>query len=402
MQWWSSAQRLTITKERMRKMRTLLSVWVLVLSISAQAQTKPMRVESPIVTEKDFVWYTEQKEAWKAITEKEPRNEEAWLNYYHAARYMGWWGNSSDSIAREAIREMSQAIPDTYTYNYCAYHAIKLGHGLETDGDKYAEAALAMLPDEMHYFDYNDWVCYLAMKGDEERMSQMAKRYFDSGTYSEAVLRYNYNELQGMDEGGIVIANGDAAVIPKWLIQEGMGMHRDKTVVCVPFLVVKEYRNWLSRKLGITLPELETGAYEDYEGFERAVLQTIVDHCAGRLYFSCTTPPKLYEPWKQNLYNEGLLLKYAKKPYDNLAVKRRNVEECYMLEYLLVSFRPEWTAGQRLSANYAVLLADLLPYYAKHDQKRYDWLMRLLVSGVCNTSFDEDEKQEFLNLLINR
>ena len=95
----------------------------LVLSISAQAQTKPMRVESPIVTEKDFVWYTEQKEAWKAITEKEPRNEEAWLNYYHAARYMGWWGNSSDSIAREAIREMSQAIPDTYTYNYCAYHA---------------------------------------------------------------------------------------------------------------------------------------------------------------------------------------------------------------------------------------------------------------------------------------
>ena len=259
-----------------------------------------------------------------------------------------------------------------------------------------------MLPDEMHYFDYNDWVCYLAMKGDEERMSQMAKRYFDSGTYSEAVLRYNYNELQGMDEGGIVIANGDAAVIPKWLIQEGMGMHRDKTVVCVPFLAVKEYRNRLSRKLGITLPELETGAYEDYEGFERAVLQTIVDHCAGRLYFSCTTPPKLYEPWKQNLYNEGLLLKYAKKPYDNLAVKRRNVEECYMLEYLLVSFRPEWTAGQRLSANYAVLLANLLPYYAKHDQKRYDWLMRLLVSGVCNTSFDEDEKQEFLNLLINR
>ena len=70
-----------------------------------------------------------------------------------------------------------------------------------------------------------------------------------------------------------------------------------------------------------------------------------------------------------------------------------------MMEYLLVSFRPDWTAGQRLSANYAVLLADLLPYYAKHDEKRYDWLMRLLISGVTNTSLDEEHKQSILQLL---
>ena len=106
------------------------------------------------------------------------------------------------------------------------------------------------------------------------------------------------------------------------------------------------------------------------------------------------------EPWKNSLYNEGLLLKYSKKPYDNLAVKRRNVEERYMLEYLLVSFRPDWTSGQRLSANYAVLLADLLPYYEKHDQKRYGWLMRLLVSGISNTSFSEEKKQEYMNVLV--
>jgi len=73
-----------------------------------------------------------------------------------------------------------------------------------------------------------------------------------------------------------------------------------------------------------------------------------------------------------------------------------------MLEYLLVPFRSDWTTAQRLSANYAVLLADLLPYYAKHDQKRYDWLMRLLVSGIDNTSMDEERKQEFRNLLIQK
>lgn len=383
--------------------RLLLSITLGALSLGAMAQ-KAVTVESPIVSEKDFVWYVEQKEAWKAETEKNPTNETAWLNYYHAAHYMGWWGNNPDSVIRQAMNEMKQAIPDSYTYNYCAYRAIVSGHGDgETDGDKYAEAALAKLPDDMQFFDYDQWVCYLAMKGHEQRMAQMAKRYFDSGIYSEAVLRYSYNELAGMDEGGIYIANGDAAIIPKWLIQEGMNLHKDKTVVCVSFLLVKEYREWLFKKLGITLPTLkEPTCAEDYDANERALLQAIIDKYGSKVYFSTTTPTETMEPWKDKLYNEGLTLKYAQRSYDNMAVKRRNVEERYMLEYLLVSFRPDWTAGQRLSANYAVLLADLLPYYAKHDQRRYDWLMRLLVAGIDNTTMSEERKQEFRNILVEK
>ena len=382
--------------------RVILGVWLVMLSLSAIAQTKAVRVESPIVAEKDFVWYVEQKEAWKAQTLKNPKDENAWLNYYHAAHYMGWWGTSSDSIVRQVMNEMKQAIPDTYTYNFCAYRANITGHSTETDGDRYAEAALAKLPDDMEFFDYDQWVCYLAMKGDEPRMKSMAKRYFDSGIYSEDILRYSYNELESMDGDAIFISSGDAAIIPKWLIQEGMGKHKDKTIVCIPFLGVKEYREWLNKKLGITLPELEDGGYEDYQAYERAMLQTIIDKYGSRVYFSATTSSSVREPWKQNLYNEGLLLKYSKKRYDNLAVKRRNVEERYMLEYLLVSFRPDWTSGQRLSANYAVLLADLLPYYERHDQKRYDWLMRRLVSGISNTSLSEEKKQEYMNVLITQ
>ena len=381
--------------------RVILGIWLLMLSLSAMAQTKAMKVESPIVTEKDFVWYVEQKEAWKAQTQRNPKDETAWLNYYHAAHYMGWWGNNSDSVVRQVMSEMKQAIPDTYTYNFCAYRAVGTGHVEETDGDKYAEAALAKLPDEMEFFDYDQWVCYLAMKGYESRMAQMAKRYFDSGIYSENVLRYGYNELAGMDADGIYIGSGDTSIIPKWLIQDGMGKHKDKTIVAVPFLAVKEYRAWLNKKLDIQLPELEDGGYEDYQAFERAALQTIIDKYGSKVYFSATTSSSVREPWEKNLYNEGLLLKYSKKRYDNLAVKRRNVEERYMLEYLLVSFRPDWTSGQRLSANYAVLLADLLPYYEKHDQKRYDWLMRRLVSGISNTSCSEEKKQEYMNVLMH-
>ena len=72
---------------------------------------------------------------------------------------------------------MKQAIPDTYTYYFCAYRAVVTGHMEEKDGDKYAEAALAKLPDEMQFFDYDQWVCYLAMKGDEVRMPSSAYRF---------------------------------------------------------------------------------------------------------------------------------------------------------------------------------------------------------------------------------
>ena len=378
--------------------RVFVCIALMALSIGAIAQTKAVRIESPIVSEKDFVWYTEQKEAWKALTQKVPTNETAWLNYYNAARYMSWF-QQEDSTAKQVVREMEQTIPDSYTFNFCAYRESAQGKGYG-DHKTYAEAALAKLPDEMQFFDYDNWVCYLAMQGDETRMKPLAKRYFDSGIYSEAVLRYSYNELAGMDEGGIYIANGDAAIIPKWLIQEGMGMHKDKTIVCASFLAVKEYRDWLCTKLGVVDPIHEEPYWTDESC--NALLQAIINKYGSKVYFSTTTPSSTMEPWKNNLYNEGLLLKYSKKPYDNLALKRRNVEERYMLEYLLVSFRPEWTAGQRLSANYAVLLADLLPYYAKHDRKRYDWLIKLLVSGVTNTSLDEERKQEFLNLLLDK
>ena len=369
---------------------------LMTLSIGAIAQTKAVRIESPIVSEKDFVWYTEQKEAWKALTQKDPSNETAWQNYYNAARYMSWF-QQEDSTTKQVVHEMEAAIPNSYMFNFCAYRESVQGKGYG-EPKKYAEAALAKLPDEMQFFDYDNWVCYLAMQGDEARMKPLAKRYFDSGIYSETVLRYSYNELAGMDESGIYIANGDAAIIPKWLIQEGMGIHKDKTIVCAPFLAVKEYRNWLCKKLNVVDPIHEEPYWTDESC--NALLQTIIDKYGSKVYFSTTTPSSTMEPWKNNLYNEGLLLKYSKKPYDNLAVKRHNVEERYMLEYLLVSFRPEWTAGQRLSANYAVLLADLLPYYAKHDQKRYDWLMKLLVSGVTNTSLDEEHKQNILQQLI--
>lgn len=387
----------------MRHKGIILSLLLFAFAENLMAQTEPVRVESPMVTEKDFAWYVKQKEAWKAQTLKEPKNEAAWLNYYNAARNMNWYqqefNQQEDSTARQVVCEMEAVIPESYIFNFCAYREAVEDKDYG-DANKYAEAALAKLPSEMQLIDYDNWLRYLAMQGDDTRMRSLAKRYFDSGIYSENLLRYNYNELQGMEKGGICIVDGDVVVIPKWLIQEGMGMHKDKIIVCASFLSVKAYREWLFSKLGIQLPVLkEATCAENDELNERTLLQAIIDKYESKVYFSSAIAGKIYEPWEHNLYNEGLLLKYSRKPYDNIAVKRRNVEERYMMEYLLVPFRPDWITGQRLTANYAVVLMDLLAYYHTHDKQRYEWLMKLLVSGVTNTSLSEEHKQIILDVL---
>ena len=49
----------------MKKNRLLTCLAAFMITLGAMAQTKAVKVESPIVTEKDFVWYVEQKNAWK-------------------------------------------------------------------------------------------------------------------------------------------------------------------------------------------------------------------------------------------------------------------------------------------------------------------------------------------------
>jgi hypothetical protein len=66
------------------------------------------------------------------------------------------------------------------------------------------------------------------------------------------------------------------------------------------------------------------------------------------------------------------------------------------MEYLLEQFTPDhWITSDRLSANYAVLLNDLLAWYKTHDVQRYKWLMRLLMNGIDRTDLSQERKEEF-------
>lgn len=362
----------------------------------ASGQTKAEEIQSPIISEQDSVYYSQQTGLWRDITRSNPKDEQAWKNYFRAAWYKKWY-NKADTTANDVLREMEKAVPGSYIYNYACYRKYM---GME-ESHLYARAAMKLLPETMDQNDYDIWFCYAAQVGDEENMERIAKRYYNSGLYSPYVLQYNYNELQGMEENGIYIGNGDAILIPKWIMQYAKGLHRDKAIVCMSFLALKHYREYIFRKLGVEMPEFkEAKTQADYDENVFRAVEALRKGTKRPTYFSSFNGVEINKPWEDKLYNEGLTLKYSDKPYDNFSVKRSNVEERYLLEYLIESFSPnKWDSGNRLNANYVVMLSDLLDYYKKNNQKRYKWLRKLLLSALEGSEIEEERKQRMMEFI---
>lgn len=377
--------------------RNMFLLACLFLATMAKAQEQ---IESIIINQRDSAYYAEQAQLWQQETKKRPQDGNAWRNYYQATLYLNFYNHGSeDTATRNILNDMEQAIPHDYYYYWCKY---KQQMSIE-DAYPYAEEALKHLPKEMGFFDYDMMLSYMIMRFDEARLSDFAKRYYESGIYSPRVLQYNYNELQGMDEGGIYFGNGDACLIPKIILQYGKGVHQDKLVVCLPFLAIADYRNKLLTRLGID-PKLyqyeQPTSQEDYDRQQREFVNLIISHTHRPIYFSPLNGNEINAPWQKHLYNEGLTLRYSPTKYDNLSVMRRNVEERYLLDYLLEQFTPDyWTTADHLSAYYTSRLQDLLAYYKKHDLKRYQWLMRLLMSGIDHTAMSDEKKELYRKML---
>lgn len=376
--------------------RIFLLVALAITVLRASGQTKAEDIKSPIVSEQDADYYAVQTDLWRDIARSNPKDEQAWKNYFRAAWYKKWY-NKADTTANDVLREMEKAVPGSYIYNYACYRKYM---GMQ-ESHLYARAAMKQLPETMDQNDYDIWFCYAAQVGDEENMERIAKRYYNSGLYSPYVLQYNYNELQGMEENGIYIGNGDAILIPKWIMQYAKGLHRDKAIVCMSFLALKHYREYIFRKLGVEMPEFkEAKTQADYDENVFRAVEALRKGTKRPTYFSSFNGVEINKPWEDKLYNEGLTLKYSDKPYDNFAVKRSNVEERYLLEYLIESFSPnKWDSGNRLNANYVVMLSDLLDYYKKNNQKRYKWLRKLLLSALEGSEIEEERKQRMMEFI---
>ena len=98
------------------------------------------------------------------------------------------------------------------------------------------------------------------------------------------------------------------------------------------------------------------------------------------------------------LYSEGLVMRYSEKPYDNLAIKRKNYEELYLTDYLRESFLPESypAATAPFNFNYIPCFKSLLDHYKQSgNTARYNELRSLMIRIVEQINVPDEEKQKY-------
>ena len=367
---------------------------------AAHAQTRkevPQKVESPIKVHQSVEWYKAQECLWKAEINKNSKNEEAWGNYYKAVRYKGWHEDVPDvSLQLDAIMEnMGKAIPDTYTHYIMQYYHKGSAHDAPN-----MKKAILMRPDNVEL--YPDYVSYLLQIGDEELMADILKRWYNSGTYSPALLNYAYNELIGLATNAVIFVKGDTPTFSKLILQYGKGIRPDVTIVNETFWVytTEEFRERIEKKLGLpSFAELVAeGKYKRSASWEEnrdELYRYLFDNATCPIYFSTTMElPKCTD----KIYSEGLVMRYSKKRYDNLEAKRKNYEELYLTDYLYESFQPENYPASAIpySLNYIPCFKSLLDYYKQSgENSRYKSLRNLMLRIVAKTDISDEEKQKY-------
>jgi hypothetical protein len=262
--------------------------------------------------------------------------------------------------------------------------------------------------------DYDLWTQYLIPKRDTVRMTNVLTQYYNSGQYPEEWLQYHFNELQGMEEGSVYIAPHPGEMVAKLILQYVLGVHKDKILYDEDAAMDPDYVKDVFGRIGIPFSdEIWNQLWSMWQDKTlTAIMRYIFDHSKRPVYLSAhdiwqhIIGQGLPDELKARLYNEGLTIRYSTTPYDNRAVKRRNIEQRYRLEYLRMPFHPEMKNTQRFSfsadayaMNYMRLLQDQLPYYKKHNWERYQWLYDIftdIIERLEKENYDVDEFKGYL------
>lgn len=350
---------------------------------------------------------------WNDYVLAHPKNEQAWRNLFTIVdeRSVRMSGEAQLKYKKQknVVGRMEQAIPDSYTFYYCAHESAYEYERYRSElieywefaekHNQFADRAIERLPKDAQANDYETWIIYLIREKpgqDSTQLTDLLTRYFESGLYPAEALQYHFNELQGMDEGAIYIGHVEGDIIGKLILQQVLGVHRDKIFYCENSAHYRPYIEAVFQQAGLSMdffePDSAWARAEEQEEEYRLIIRYICEHSTRPVYTSANCINNLIldkglpEDLKACFYNEGLTMHYSAKPYDNQAVKRRNVEERYRLEYLRLSFLPnDYSKDTRrfkqpndmLAFNYLLVLNDLMPYYKAHSPQRHAWLNTL-------------------------
>ncbi|MBC8401929.1 MAG: hypothetical protein H8E14_10615 [Candidatus Marinimicrobia bacterium] len=330
-------------------------------------------------------WYAEQSRLWQEVVSKEPTNAPAWFNYFLATRYVRItsWNHSEYNQANyqdlgNIVAQMEKHIPNSFEFHYASFYYVDD----IAQHNRHLFRAHQIAPDRVDI--YPHLLVTHELNQDQKRATVIAKKYDQSGHASPSLLDWNYNMLAPLAEDAILFVNGDNDSYPKWILQYARGMRPDVVVIEVGMLYIDDFRTKVLKRIGLpSFPGEET--YPDFTDFIRAFFRHAIQHSKRPLYFATTLYQKYTSKISNDLYNEGLALRYRAQSYDNLKVQADNFEKYFRLDYLQVDDIDDVSKGivNRLDLNYLYSFADLYKYYLTNGNLTQATKVKNLLNAIA-------------------
>lgn len=311
-------------------------------------------------------WYADQARLWAARTEVAPGDPSAWHNLYLATEY----GAGDDDGQRRDVgpaldvllERMAQAVPESYQLPYLQARRLEFDSlPARRPLLKRAYERCPTCPDVLE-----DLALSEEIAGDTVAAARHWRALYDSGVIAPGLLEYNYNVLQSVDEGGILLTNGDNDTFPAWILQRVHGVRDD--VLVLNLSLARALPRYLAsilaaHKVGVDfsfLPADEPATFVAGLCSAAAAVRPDVP-----VFLGLTVAETYLAGVEPRLQVCGLAYAYAERPVDNMARLRRNLGQRFRLDHLEHDWYSEANIATgpivgRLNSNYcypALLLA---------------------------------------------
>lgn len=377
---------------------------------------KAETIETFVANKHEPEWYAAQAEEWQKKVDENPQNQWAWRNlflatYYHDQFTNGWGVLQDESKTADVLRKMEATLPDSFVLNLCKGRFCLSTDEAAKRGDNIPRAIELMpediCPEDLDYLATRLWI----VDPENPRVKELYTKTYQNKYYPTRIMHFNYNMLQCLPPNALYFSNGDLDTVPMKVLQEALGERTDVTIINNSFLHATPFMEALYKKLNIkplTLNVQDYGKYgEDWlEHYESDIIMYIIHESKRPAYFSPTNG-KVSVLNEDSIYNEGLVLKYSPKPYNNFDVAMHNVKEVYNLEYLAEPdlIYDSWQTSEQMDMNHVTLLANLISKFRKKgDEAQAKRLYNILSKCVERCAIahkNTDQPEELITYYEN-
>lgn len=382
----------------------MLFSFLLLITESAVAQ-KPEKIYGKNRVLKTNEYYLQQMELWKKETDKDPKNAEAWYNYYRADRNAYIVGEEKDSLRSKGINrferlqkivlDMEKQVPDSYQYNFVKW----LNGNNDLSLFPYLEKANKLAPEQME--PVMSLVYYYEITGDYAKRDLHIETYYNSGVYSPGLLNYGYNQLAGLEKDAIIFTEGDKDTDATFMLQKAKGIRTDVRLINVNLLLIPSYRQRILQELEVPEPEFDPNtSTENFEKFRQSLIEHFAKNKKNRpVYVAATVSLPYTKKISDKLYITGLAYKYSAATTDNIPLLKKNYEQVYALDYLKVYLPHDLSEGnvRQFNGNYLASIFTLADHYRLEGNLEKADQYKALAQKVAADAGRLEEFERFFN-----